>query len=59
MAVFTKIVIMRVFEELLAFKQLDKITVKDITDKVVSPAILSTIIIRIFTRFSGIYRLFP
>ena len=33
MAVFTKIVIMRVFEELLAFKQLDKITVKDITDK--------------------------
>ena len=37
MAVFTKIVIMRVFEELLAFKQLDKKTVKDI--------------IRIFTRF--------
>ncbi len=33
MAVFTKIVIMRVFEELLASKQLDKITVKDITDK--------------------------
>ena len=33
MAVFTKIVIMRVFEEVLAFKQLDKITVKDITDK--------------------------
>ena len=33
MAVFTKIVIVRVFEELLAFKQLDKITVKDITDK--------------------------
>lgn len=33
MAAFTKIVIMRVFEELLASKQLDKITVKDVTDR--------------------------
>ena len=33
MAAFTKIVIRRVFEGLLSIKQLDKITVKDITDQ--------------------------
>ncbi len=33
MAAFTKLVIMRVFENLLSTKQLDKITVKDITDQ--------------------------
>ena len=33
MAAFTKLVIMRVFENLLSVKPLEKITVKDITDQ--------------------------
>ena len=60
MAVFTKIVIMRVFEELLAFKQLDKITVKDITDKCgISRNTFLLSLSGYLPGFSGIYRLFP
>ena len=60
MAVFTKIVIMRVFvEELLAFKQLDKITVKILQTNVVSPVTFYYHYPGYLPGFSSIYRLFP
>lgn len=60
MAAFTKLVIMRVFENLLSVKPLEKITVKDITDQCgISRNTFYYHYQDIYQVFNGIYRLFP
>lgn len=51
MAAFTKLVIMRVFENLLSVKPLEKITVKDLQTSAAFHVIPSIIITRTFIRF--------